>query len=318
MKLKNNKSGAARAIRRDKSGVAAAIRRDYQLYIMLVPVIIYYIIFMYKPMYGLQIAFKDYSLFKGIMDSPWCGIKHFVTFFKGPFFLRTLRNTVLISIYGLLANMPAQIILALLFNELRNGAFKRTIQTVSYLPHFISTVVIAGLVTNFLAPTNGMINLIIEKLGGEKIYFLTKPEYFRTIFTAMNVWAGTGFGTIIYMAALSGIDTSLYEAAIIDGAGKLAQIRHVTLPGILPTIVIMLIMSIGNILNVGYEAIILLYQPATYETADVISTYVYRSGLVEGHYDFSTAVGLFNSVVALALTTAANVIGRKTAEISLW
>lgn len=239
-------------------------------------------------------------------------------FSTGPFFFRTFRNTLLISIYGLLANMPAQIILALLFNELKNGAFKRTIQTISYLPHFISTVVIAGLVTNFLAPTNGMVNLILEKFGGDKIYFLTKPEYFRMIFTLMNMWAGTGFGTIIYMAALSGIDSSLYEAAIIDGAGKLAQVRHVTLPGIMPTIVIMLIMSIGNLLSVGYEAIILLYQPATYETSDIISTYVYRSGLVEGHYDFSTAVGLFNAIIALMLTTAANVIGRRTAEVSLW
>lgn len=299
-------------------GKWAMVRRDYQLYIMVLPVIIYYILFMYKPMYGLQIAFKDYSLFKGILGSPWCGWKHFINFFRGPFFLRTLKNTLWLSILGLIVNMPAQITLALLFNELRRGVFKSAVQTISYLPHFISTVVIAGIVTNFLAPSNGLINIIIDKLGGEKIYFLTKPEYFRAIFTAMNVWAGTGFGTIIYMAALAGIDSCLYEAAIIDGAGKLSQVIHVTLPGILPTVIIMLIMNIGNLLNVGYEAIILLYQPATYETSDVISTYVYRSGIVEGHYDFSTAVGLFNAVVALILTTAANIISRKTAEISLW
>lgn len=294
------------------------MRKDYQLYIMLIPVILYYILFMYKPMYGLQIAFKDYSLFKGITQSPWCGFKHFIKFFEGPFLWRTVKNTLCLSIIGLLANMPAQIILALLFNELKPGKFKNMIQTISYLPHFISMVVIAGLVTSFLAPSNGLINIIIDKLGGEKIYFLTKPEYFRAIFTLMNVWAGTGFGTIVYMAALSGIDSSLYEAATIDGAGKFGQVWHVTIPGILPTVVIMLIMNVGNLLNVGYETIILLYQPATYETSDVISTYVYRSGIIEGHYDFSTAVGFFNSIVALILTTAANIISRRITEISLW
>lgn len=296
----------------------AQVRRDYQLYIMLIPVIVYYIMFMYKPMYGLQIAFKDYSLFKGVMDSPWCGFKHFIKFFEGPFLVRTIKNTVALSVIGLAAGIPAQIILALLFNELKPGKFKNIIQTVSYLPHFISMVVIAGLVTSFLAPSNGLINIIIDKLGGEKIYFLTKPEYFRTIFTLMNVWAGTGFGTIVYMAALSGIDECLYEAATIDGAGKLGQLWHVTIPGILPTVVIILIMQVGSILNVGYETIILLYQPATYETSDVISTYVYRSGIIEGHYDFSTAVGFFNSIIALMLTTAANIISRKVSEISLW
>ena len=305
-KTKNNKSAFVQA------------QKDYQLYIMLIPVILYYILFMYKPMYGLQIAFKDYSLFKGITQSPWCGFKHFIKFFEGPFLWRTVKNTLCLSIIGLLANMPAQIILALLFNELKPGKFKNMIQTISYLPHFISMVVIAGLVTSFLAPSNGLINIIIDKLGGEKIYFLTKPEYFRAIFTLMNVWAGTGFGTIVYMAALSGIDSSLYEAATIDGAGKFGQVWHVTIPGILPTVVIMLIMNVGNLLNVGYETIILLYQPATYETSDVISTYVYRSGIIEGHYDFSTAVGFFNSIVALILTTAANIISRRVSEISLW
>lgn len=303
---------------KQRGGVLPQIRRDYQLYIMLLPVIAYYILFMYKPMYGLQIAFKDYSLFKGIADSPWIGFKYFTEFLEGPYFVRTFTNTLALSILGILIHTPAQIILALLFNELKQGPFKTAIQTVSYLPHFISIVVIAGLVTNFLAPSNGIINLIIEKLGGEKIYFLTKPEYFRAIYITMYLWEGTGFGTIIYMAALSGIDASLYEAATIDGAGKLGQIVHVTLPCILPTVIVMLIMSIGNILNVGYEAIILLYQPATYETADVISTYVYRSGLVEGRYDYGTAVGLFNAVIALVLTTTANLISKKTSEISLW
>lgn len=303
---------------KQRGGVLPQIRRDYQLYIMLLPVIAYYILFMYKPMYGLQIAFKDYSLFKGIADSPWIGFKYFTEFLEGPYFVRTFTNTLALSILGILIHTPAQIILALLFNELKQGPFKTAIQTVSYLPHFISIVVIAGLVTNFLAPSNGIINLIIEKLGGEKIYFLTKPEYFRAIYIIMYLWEGTGFGTIIYMAALSGIDASLYEAATIDGAGKLGQIVHVTLPCILPTVIVMLIMSIGNILNVGYEAIILLYQPATYETADVISTYVYRSGLVEGRYDYGTAVGLFNAVIAIVLTTTANLISKKTSEISLW
>lgn len=294
------------------------IKRDYQLYLILLPFLAYLLIFVYKPMYGLQIAFKDFSLFKGIEASPWCGLKNFETFFGSPYFWPTLRNTLLISLYALIFGFPFPIILAILFNEIPYKRFKSMAQTMSYLPHFISAVVIAGIVTNFLSPSYGFINLIIEKLGGEKQYFLIKPEWFRPVFTTMNIWKEAGFNAIIYMAALAAIDVQLYEAAIVDGAGKFKQIWHITLPGIKPTIVIMLIMQLGKILSVGYEAIILLYQPVTYETADVISTYVYRLGLINGDYATATAASFFNSAAALVLTVIANQISRKISETSLW
>lgn len=201
--------------------------------------------------------------------------------------------------------------MALLLNEVKNKYFRNTVQTAIYLPHFISVVVVAGIVTNFLAPTNGIVNILLEKIGGEKIYFLTKPEYFRTIFTSMNIWKEAGFGTIVYLSALAGVSQELYEAAKIDGASRWKQTLHVTIPGLVPTIVILLILRMGSMLKVGYEAIILLYQPVTYKTADVISTYVFRSGIADGRYDFATAVGIFNSVVSLLLVWAANRLSKK-------
>ncbi|WP_419885605.1 ABC transporter permease [Paenibacillus sp. B-A-8] len=293
--------------------------RDRYLYLLLIPFLAWYIIFAYKPMYGLQIAFKDFSVYKGIEASPWVGFEHFETFFKSPYFWRLLKNTVLLSLYQLLFAFPVPIILALLFNELKNGVFKATVQTFTYLPHFISVVVVAGIVTNFLAPSNGIVNILIEMMGGEKQYFLTNPDYFRTIFIgSMDIWKEAGFGTIIYIAALSGVNPALYEAAVIDGANKWKQMWHITLPAIIPTIAIMLVMKVGSMLEVGYEAIILLYQPATYETADVINTYVYRSGLQDARYDLATAVGLFNAVVGFILVVFANKMSKKLTETGLW
>ncbi len=292
--------------------------RYWRLYLMLVPFILFYIIFLYRPLWGIQIAFKDYSIFKGIEGSPWIGFKHFITFFDSPYFVRTLVNTFLINLYGLVFGFPIPIILALLLNEVKNKYFRNTVQTAIYLPHFISVVVVAGIVTNFLAPTNGIVNILLEKIGGEKIYFLTKPEYFRTIFTSMNIWKEAGFGTIVYLSALAGVSQELYEAAKIDGASRWKQTLHVTIPGLVPTIVILLILRMGSMLKVGYEAIILLYQPVTYKTADVISTYVFRSGIADGRYDFATAVGIFNSVVSLLLVWAANRLSKKMSETSLW
>ncbi|WP_339288945.1 ABC transporter permease subunit [Paenibacillus sp. FSL E2-0201] len=293
--------------------------RDRYLYLLLIPFLAWYIIFAYKPMYGLQIAFKDFSVYKGIEASPWVGFEHFETFFKSPYFWRLLKNTVLLSLYQLLFAFPVPIILALLFNELKNGVFKATVQTFTYLPHFISVVVVAGIVTNFLAPSNGIVNILIEMMGGEKQYFLTNPDYFRTIFIgSMDIWKEAGFGTIIYIAALSGVNPALYEAAVIDGANKWKQMWHITLPAIIPTISIMLVMKVGSMLEVGYEAIILLYQPATYETADVINTYVYRSGLQDARYDLATAVGLFNAVVGFILVVFANKMSKKLTETGLW
>jgi putative aldouronate transport system permease protein len=294
------------------------IIRDKWLYILLIPFIIWYLVFAYKPMLSLKIAFQDFSLFQGVNGSRWIGFDNFKEYLTGPYFFRNLSNTFIINIYSLVFAFPAPIILAILMNEAKNKLFKKTIQTVTYLPHFISIVIIAGIVTNFLAPSNGLVNIIIDKLGGQKEYFLTKPEYFRSIFTSMNMWKETGFNTIIFIAALTGIDQELYEAVAIDGANKWRQIIHVTIPGILPTIIIMFILKIGSLLDVGYEAIILLYQPVTYKTADVISTYVYRTGLQEANYGLAAAVGLFNSVVALILVYTANRLSRKFSETSLW
>jgi putative aldouronate transport system permease protein len=301
-----------------KEIVIKSLIRDRYLYFMLIPFILWYLIFQYKPMYGLIIAFKNYSVFKGIGASPWVGFDNFLTFFQGPYFWRTIKNTVLISFYSLLFAFPAPILLALLLNEIKSVMFKKTVQTLTFLPHFVSIVVVAGIVTNFLSPSSGLFNLVLEKLGFEKIYFLVVPDYFRSIFISMNIWKEVGFSAILYIAALSGINTELYEAAVIDGANKLRQVIHVTIPGILPTIMIMLILAIGNLLEVGYEAIILLYQPATYATADVISTYVYRAGLQGGSYDLATAVGLFNSIVGLVLVVMANRLSKRFTENGLW
>lgn len=294
------------------------IIRDRILYYLLIPFLLWFLVFKYFPMWGIQIAFKDFSLFKGIGGSDWIGFEYFTEFIGSEYFSRVFMNTVIISLYGLIICFPAQIILAIMISEVTRQGFKKVVQTLTYLPHFVSVVVIAGIVTTFLAPNSGLINLILEKLGMEKIYFLTNPDYFRGIYTAMNLWKETGFASIVFIAAIAGIDTQLYEAAKMNGANKFKQIIHVTLPGILPTIVVMFIMKVGNLLSVGYETIILLYQPATYEKADVISTYVYRSGLIDGRYDFATAVGLFNSIVALILVIMANKLSKKVTDASLW
>lgn len=293
--------------------------RDKHLYLMLAPFLLWFILFQYKPMYGLQIAFKEYSLYRGIHASEWAGFVHFREFIGSPYFLRNLRNTVVLNVYGLLFAFPAPILLALLLNEAKNALFKKSVQTLTYLPHFISSVIVAGIVTNFLAPQNGLVNLLIEKLGGEKLYFLTMAEWFRTIYvTTFDIWKEVGFNSIIYLAALAGINGQLYEAAVIDGANRWKQTLYVTLPGLLPTIVIMLLLKIGHLMDISYENIILLYQPATYETADVISTYVYRAGMQEGRYDLATAVGVFNAIIGLTLVVTANKISRKWTQSGLW
>lgn len=296
----------------------AKIKKNKLLYLMFLPVVVYYLIFHYAPMFGIVIAFKDYNAFTGFIRSPWVGLKHFKDFFSSPYCWRLIRNTFLISFYGLIFGFPAPILLTLLLNELKDGWFKKTTQTISYLPHFVSTVIIVGMYVNFLSPSTGLINNIIEKLGGERIYFLNDPKYFRSLYTIMNIWKGVGWGSIIYLAALTGIDPELYEACIIDGGGRLRQTWHITLPGIANTVIIMLIMRIGRLLSVGYESIILMYTPATYETADVISTYVYRRGLVDADYSFSTAVGLFNSVVGFIFIFTANALAKRFSETSLW
>lgn len=294
------------------------IARDWRLYVMLIPAVIYFFLFVYRPIWGLQIAFREYNIFLGYEGSPWVGLKNFTAFFTGPYFWRLLKNTVLISIYGLVFGFPVPIILALLFNEVRCSGFRRFVQTCTYIPYFISAVVVAGLVTNFLSPSTGIVNQIIAACGGERQYFLTKPEWFRPIYTIMNIWKNAGFNSIIYLSALTAVNAELYEAAVLDGAGRWKQTWHITLPSILPTIVMMLIMNVGNMLNVGYETILLLYQPATYETADVINTYVYRTGLMDSQYSQAAAVGMFNGFVGLLLVCGANYISKRLTEYSLW
>lgn len=291
--------------------------RNKAIYIMAIPVLAFYIIFHYGPMYGAIIAFKDFAPAKGILGSSWAGLRHFKDFFGSFYFKRVVGNTLIINIYALIFGFPAPIILALLLNEITNSMFKRTVQTVSYLPHFISTMVICGLIIDFTA-AEGLVNQIIEFFGGEKSNLLLRPELFRPIYISTNIWQNIGWGSIIYLSALTGIDQELYEAAIIDGASRWKQTKHITIPGIMPTIVIMLILRIGQLMNIGFEKIILLYNPSTYETADVISSFVYRKGLLEMSYSYSTAVGLFNSIINFLLVVLANWISRKVNETSLW
>ncbi|MGG1513954.1 ABC transporter permease subunit [Paenibacillus oryzisoli] len=287
------------------------------LYLMMVPVILYYIVFHYAPMYGALIAFKDYSPMKGIMGSDWVGLKHFKDFFGSFYFWRILKNTLVISLYSLVFEFPAPIILALLINEVRSKAFKRVAQTITYMPYFISLVVICGIITDF-TNADGVINKLMMLFGYDGQAMLQKQELFRPIYILSEIWQRIGWESIIYIAALMGIDQEQYEAAHMDGASRWKQIVNITLPGIMPTITIMLILRMGNLLNVGFEKIILLYNPVTYETADVISSFVYRKGLLEFGWSYSSAVGLFNSVINLILLVTANYISRKVNESSLW
>lgn len=287
------------------------------LYILAAPIILYYVIFHYKPMYGAIIAFKNFSPGKGILGSEWVGIKHFKDFFSSTYFVRILRNTLTISLSQLLFGFPAPIILALMINELRTKTFARTVQTITYMPHFISTVVICGMIKEFTSKT-GVITILLSKFGFPQQTMLNNPNLFVPIYVISGIWQGVGWGSIIYLAAITGINQELYDAAKIDGAGRWKQTLHVTLPGILPTIIILLILRIGTILSVGSEKILLLYNPVTYETADVISTYVYRMGLLNANWSYSSAVGLFNSVVNFALVVFANWLSSRVSEISLW
>jgi putative aldouronate transport system permease protein len=292
--------------------------RDRFFVLMILPVVVYFLLFSYYPMYGVLIAFKDYMPNKGILGSDWVGLKYFEQFFNGVYFWRLLRNTMLISIYSLLWGFPVPIIFALILNEFKDGLFKRLIQTFSYMPHFISLVVTCGMLINFLSPTNGIINAFIRRLGGKPVNFLGFPQYFRTVYVASGIWQEFGWNSIIFIAALSGVDPQMYEAARIDGAGRFKQMLYITIPSIMNTMTILLILSIGNIMSVGFEKIILLYSSATYDTADVISTYVYRMGLQSLQYSYSSAVGLFNSVVNVTLLVVSNAVAKKLTENGIW
>ena len=293
-------------------------RDQKMLYLILLPFILWYAVFMFKPMYGLLIAFKDYSLFRGISGSEWIGLYNFKEFLTSPYFYTTLKNTLMLNIYSLCLEFPFAILIALMLNEVKNKYFKSIVQTASFIPYFIAIVVATGITVNVLSPSTGVVNMVLEKLGFEKVYFLSKPEFFRGIFTGLNMWKTTGFNAVIYLAALTAVDEQLYEAAKIDGANKFSQLRHITIPAIIPTIVIMLVLKVGSMLNVAFETVLLLYQPATYSTADVISTYVYRTGMLMQDFGLATAVGLFNALVGFILVYSANKWSKKVTQSSLW
>ncbi len=293
------------------------IIKNKYVYILAIPVLLFYLIFHYGPMYGAMIAFKDFNVARGILGSPWVGFKHFSEFINGFYFGRLLKNTLVISLSNIVFGFPAPILLALLLNEVKSSMYKRTVQTVTYFPHFISVMIMCGLIHEFVS-ADGLINDIIAYFGGERVSMLLQPKMFVPIFVTSGIYHELGWGSIVYLAAISSIDEQLYEAAKIDGAGKLRRMWHITIPGIIPTIVVLLIMRVGRIMSVGYEKVILLYNPAIYETADIISSYVYRRGLQEFSYSASAAVGLFNSVINFLLVILTNKVSRALTETSLW
>lgn len=303
---------------RRKSTLWRRIWAAKYLYLMFFPVLLYYILMRYAPMGGLAIAFKKYNAFLGFSKSKWVGFKYFEQFFNSIYCGRLIRNTLLINLYDLVFNFPASIILALLLNEVRQPKFKKVTQTITYMPYFISSVVLASMVVQFLSPSTGIINNLIVALGGESHYFLVDPGSFRGVYTLMNLWKNVGWNSIIFLAAISGINAELYEACTVDGGGYLRKMWHITLPGIIPTIVVLVIMRLGHMMDAGYETILLLQNNANLETSDVIGTYVYRRGLKEGDYSYATAVGIFQSVIGFVLVVSSNFLSRKFSDNSLW
>lgn len=291
----------------------------WDLCLMLLPVVVYFIIFKYIPMGGIVISFEDYKIGLGISGSSWVGFENFSKAFESFTFIRSIRNTLIISLLKLGFGFPAPIILALLLNEVRHGGYKKVVQTISYLPHFLSWVIMAGILSQLLSPNNGIINVLLQKLGMEKaIYFLGDNTYFRSTIVAADVWKGIGWGSILYLATIASIDPTLYEAAICDGASRMQRIRYITLPSLMPTITIMLILNLGSILDAGFDEILNLYSAAVYETGDIIDTYVYRVGLIDWNYKLSTAIGLFKNLIGFSLVVATNAIAKKLSGDGIW
>lgn len=314
MTKEENKSPA---IAPKKGGIRKNFLRNWQLYLFLLPAITYFIIFHYVPMYGVQIAFKDFYATKGIMGSPWVGFEHFERFFNSYFFWRLLKNTIILNAYQLLL-FPLPIILALSLNEIRNTAAKKWAQTITYAPHFISVVVVVGMLIAFLDPITGIINHLIVSLGGEAIAFMESPKWFRHIYVWSGEWQSLGWSSIIYLAALAGVNPELHEAARVDGATRFQRIVHINIPTIMPTIIILFILNIGKFMSIGFEKVLLMQNSLNAETSDIIQTYVYQVGLLEGDYSFAAAIGLFDSVINIILLITVNYIARKTSENSLW
>jgi len=292
--------------------------RNWDLYVLILPVLVFYIIFCYGPMYGLQLAFKDYVAIDGIFGSPWVGLKHFKRFFDSPYFLRLISNTLSISVLQLLFGFPIPIILALLINEVENSRRKKLVQNVTYVPHFLSTVVIVGMLKNFVHPEYGIINMMIAKLGGSRVNFMEEASWFYTLYVASGVWQNMGWDSIIFIAALSGVDPQLHESAKIDGAGRMQRIWHINMPAILPTIVIVLILNVGGLMNIGFEKAFLMQNDLNLSRSDIISTYSYRLGIQGAQYSYATATGFFNSIINFILLVTVNNISRRVSSTSLW
>ncbi|MCH5353551.1 MAG: sugar ABC transporter permease [Acutalibacter sp.] len=300
-----------RKVRTERQSFKKMWQKNKYLLLIFLPVFLYYLIFAYTPMFGLVIAFKDYQPFIGVFDSKWVGFKHFLTFFNSEFFTRVLGNTLGINLLNLALSFPAPIILALLLDEVRHPRFKKSVQTITYMPHFISIVVVVGMLQDIMAVDYGIVNRAIMAFGGEQIRFMTEPGWFKILYVLSGIWQNVGWSSIIYIAAINGIDQALYEAAAIDGANRWQKIWHVTLPGIADTIIVLLILQIGNMLNVGFEKVLLMYNSSNMATADVISTYVYRVGLLSGNLSYGAAVGLFNSVINCFFLFMANGLSKR-------
>lgn len=294
------------------------MRRNWTLYLLLLPAALYIFMFCYRPMYGVQIAFKNFTIAKGVTGSPWVGLKWFKFFFHSPNFTTVLWNTVILSLYGLVAGFPVPILLALMLHNVPSNGFKRVTQTVAYLPHFISTVVVVTMLSCFTSVNSGFINTIIKALGGEPVFFMGKPQYFRHLFVWSDIWQGMGWSSIIYLAALTGISSELHEAAMIDGATKLQRIIHIDLPRIMPTMVILLIMSCGGIMSVGFEKVFLMQNGLNMDVSEVISTYTYKQGLINSKFSYSAAIGLFNNAINMLFLTLVNAVSKRLAGSSLW
>ena len=301
-----------------KKSFRGYMQRNWVLYLMVLPGMLARIIFRYVPMYGVLMAFEKYMPAKGVLGSKWVGFQHFVNFFHSPYFGRLLGNTFMLGIVTLVFTFPAPILLALLLNEVRNPRFKRVTQTISYVPYFISTVIVVGLLKDMASTNDGIINTAIVALGGQKIDFFASPQWFRPLYVISSIWSGIGYNSIIYLAAISGINPELYESAVLDGASRMKQAIHITIPCISSTIVILLIFAVGGIVGNDYQKILLMQSPLTYETSDVISTYVYREGILGGSYSYTTAINLFTSLISLFFILVTNWVARKAGESSIF
>lgn len=303
---------------REKNSFWSNLSQYKEYYIMLIPGLLFFLIFCYGPMYGLIIAFQDYYPLKGIDGSAFVGLKHFKSLFSNPFFLSVLKNTLMISLYKLLICFPAPIFLCLVLNEIKSVKFKKVAQSISYLPHFVSWVVVSGIIIEFLSPSRGPVNILLQNMGIDPVFFVGDARYFRGVLVLSDMWKSIGWGSIVYLAAVTSVDPALYEAAEMDGAGRIQRILHITLPALAPIVTVMLIMESGKILNDSFEQVYNFLSPTTYGVGDVISTFVYRMGIQNMQYSFTTAVDLFKNIISFGLVMLTNYIARRTNDYALW